>query len=284
FTPFTGYLKAGQSLLPVSGNDSLIVTNTSIYIGNCPVLEVDSSNVVQGMILSISSTGRLSYIDANATLAVWQIGTFYTGVEPFTLTVEDSILFIRDSTGAVTTKYSCPNAPGHVVIHGTDISGFDIANATQPFKTLPVCSKACEANPKCDWWNANPDYGCFLKQTDKSKPNVYTWFLNTNGAIAGDIPKHDMPSNIQPTQDLFPQDCYNQCANTPGCHWVNFYYTKYNGKVACYLKQAAVAVNSTTTGIPKNHGPETSCGGNAQYRSLPGVDVYKVGDVGNATN
>ncbi|KAJ3307922.1 hypothetical protein HDU76_004264 [Blyttiomyces sp. JEL0837] len=284
FTPFAGYLKAGQSLLPVSGSDSLIVTNTSIYIGNCPVFETDSSKLVQGMILSISGTGRLSYIDANSTTALWQIGTFYTGVEPFTLTVEDSFLLIRDSTGAVTTNYSCPNAPGHVVIHGTDISGFDIADAAQPFTSMPACSQACEANPKCDWWNANPVYGCYLKETDKSNPNVYTWFMNTNGAIVGDITKHDMASNLQPTQDLFPQDCYNKCANTPGCHWVNFFYTKYNGKVSCYLKQADAAVASTSTGIPNNHGRETLCSGNAQYRALNGVDVAGVGDVGSVDN
>ncbi|KAJ3319896.1 hypothetical protein HDU76_000429 [Blyttiomyces sp. JEL0837] len=294
FTPWTAYLKAGQTLPPVSGNDSLVVTNTSVSIGNCSLFQTDSSKLVQGMILTISGTGRLSYIDVNSTVALWQIGTFYTGVEPFTVSVEDSVLTIRDSTGVVTTKYStCASVPtpitpvpistGHVVIPKTDISGFVISNATLPFKTFQDCSKACEANPKCDWWNANPDLGCFLKQTNKSQSNVYTWFMNTNGSIAGDIPQYDMASNLQPTQDLFPQDCYNKCAATPGCHWVNFHYTKYNGKVACSLKQAPDAVNGTT-GIPRSHGPETSCSGNAQYRALPGVDVSKVGDIAIVDN
>ncbi|KAJ3325829.1 hypothetical protein HDU76_013062, partial [Blyttiomyces sp. JEL0837] len=102
YTPWTSYIKAGDKLLPTSGTDALIVTNTSVSIGNTTFFSTNGSQVMAGMILDISNTGRLSFIDANATTASWQVGTFFTGVEPFTVTVEDSVLIIRDTTGNVT--------------------------------------------------------------------------------------------------------------------------------------------------------------------------------------
>ncbi|KAJ3288300.1 hypothetical protein HDU76_007707, partial [Blyttiomyces sp. JEL0837] len=89
FTPFTAYLKAGQTLAPTTGNTSLIVTNTSVSLGNsCDLFRATNTTpaVIGGMILTVSGTGRLIFIDVNATNATWQIGTYFTGVEPFTLT------------------------------------------------------------------------------------------------------------------------------------------------------------------------------------------------------
>ncbi|KAJ3279427.1 hypothetical protein HDU76_009508, partial [Blyttiomyces sp. JEL0837] len=107
FLPWTGYLKAGQSLAPTVGNNSLTVTNTTVSIGSCKLFETDGSQLIAGMILTISGTGRLSYVDVNATTATWQVGTFNTGVEPFSVNVEDSILRIRDSTGTITYEHWC---------------------------------------------------------------------------------------------------------------------------------------------------------------------------------
>ncbi|KAJ3283789.1 hypothetical protein HDU76_008400, partial [Blyttiomyces sp. JEL0837] len=116
FTPWTAYLSAGQTLLPTSGNVSLTVTNTSVTLGSCTLFKGSKSQVINGMILTISGTGRLSYIDVNATQAAWQVGTFFTGVEPFTVTVENSALTIRDSQNTVT--YSKPCLPNCAALNG----------------------------------------------------------------------------------------------------------------------------------------------------------------------
>ncbi|KAJ3317015.1 hypothetical protein HDU76_001417, partial [Blyttiomyces sp. JEL0837] len=112
YTPWTAYLTAGQTLLPTVGNVSLSVTNTSVTIGNCTLFQGNQSQVIAGMILTISGTGRLSYIDVNATQAAWQVGTFFTGIEPFAVTVENSTLTIRDSNNTVTySKFCAPPPP-----------------------------------------------------------------------------------------------------------------------------------------------------------------------------
>ncbi|KAJ3311535.1 hypothetical protein HDU76_003096 [Blyttiomyces sp. JEL0837] len=107
YTPWTPYITAGQTLLPTVGDASLTVTNTSVTLGACTLFEGDQSQVIKGMMLTMSGTGRLSYIDVNATQAAWQVGTFFTGVEPFTVTVENASLIIRDSNNTVTYSKTC---------------------------------------------------------------------------------------------------------------------------------------------------------------------------------
>ncbi|KAJ3326926.1 hypothetical protein HDU76_012498 [Blyttiomyces sp. JEL0837] len=141
FTPWTAYLKAGQSLAPATGNLSLSVSNTSVSLGNCTLFQNNRSNVVLGMMLAISGTGRLSYIDANASTAAWQVGTFYTGVEPFSLAVENGTMTIRDVTGNVTYTQACLSC---VVPNGfaanTNVTGcpFMAPSLSVPKLTYPV--------------------------------------------------------------------------------------------------------------------------------------------------
>ncbi|KAJ3321718.1 hypothetical protein HDU76_014033, partial [Blyttiomyces sp. JEL0837] len=132
YTPWTSYIKAGDKLLPTIGTDALIVTNTSVNIGNATLFSTNGSQLVAGMLLDISSTGRLSFIDANATSASWQVGTFFTGVEPFSVTVENSVLIIRDTTGTITFSLSAAQfSPIYWMGNGKCLTAVKGTNAIQ---------------------------------------------------------------------------------------------------------------------------------------------------------
>ncbi|KAJ3330378.1 Structural maintenance of chromosomes protein 3 [Blyttiomyces sp. JEL0837] len=269
FTPFTGYLKAGQTLAPVSGNDSLTVTNTTVSIGSCDIYRnATNAGLIAGMILTISGTGRLSFIDANATNATWQIGTLNTGVEPFSVTVENSILTIRDSNGTVTSKTSCDVAiPNNEIFAGFDIPYFDLSYIAATTKA--GCAAACDANSTCTWWNWQSDRGCYLKQTDKSDKNLwYTWFVNGTGAISGNIGAGvDLRTSFVASS---PVACHAACQSTVGCHWVSYQYTSFNQQVRCFVKQASKSDVGFVTGYSlKPRGTTTI----DMFTALANVDI-----------
>ncbi|KAJ3281405.1 hypothetical protein HDU76_008935, partial [Blyttiomyces sp. JEL0837] len=119
----------------------------TLTLGDCVLFENDPSKVVGGMILTLSGTGRLSYIDANASVAAWQVGTFLTGVEPFSLGVESGLLTIRDATGNVTSTHSCSCIVENGFPAGTTVTGcpFKSPNVNIAKLSTPVYLAAKQA-------------------------------------------------------------------------------------------------------------------------------------------
>ncbi|KAJ3302788.1 hypothetical protein HDU76_005468, partial [Blyttiomyces sp. JEL0837] len=162
--------------------------------------------------------------------------------------------------------YPASFAAGHLVLSGLDTANFDLSN--MPFTTLGNCAAACDANPQCGWWNVNGNT-CFLKQTDKTKPNFYTWFIGSQGAIPGDIPFFD----LQDFPAFSPQECYNRCRATQGCQFINYQDLGYGQGVHCWLKKAN-GVAGATTGVASSAATvQTACTGEGDYVSVPGFDI-----------
>ncbi|KAJ3284553.1 hypothetical protein HDU76_008274 [Blyttiomyces sp. JEL0837] len=135
FTPWTAYMTAGQTLLPTVGSVSLGVTNTSVTLGNCTLFQGNQSQVIAGMILTIS--------------AAWQVGTFFTGIEPFAVTVENATLIIRDSNKTVTYSQSCSPPPPPPPTNCEALNGFPAsANVTNcPFAAPSNATNLKPTNP-----------------------------------------------------------------------------------------------------------------------------------------
>ncbi|KAJ3276491.1 hypothetical protein HDU76_010522, partial [Blyttiomyces sp. JEL0837] len=157
-------------------------------------------------------------------------------------------------------------APGHLVLTGSDIPFFDLTN--MPYTSLGNCAAACDANPQCGWWNVNGNT-CYLKQADQTKPDFYTWFIGSQGAIPGDIPNFD----ISNAAAYSPQECYNRCRTTAGCQWVNYQDLGYGQGVHCWLKKAN-GVAGASTGVASSSAiVQNACAGEGDYISIPGYDI-----------
>ncbi|KAJ3327992.1 hypothetical protein HDU76_010773, partial [Blyttiomyces sp. JEL0837] len=184
-TPWTAYLKAGQTLLPTTGNVSLTVTNSSVTLGSCDLWKIaHPERVVKGgMILTISGSGRLSYVDANATQATWQVGTFFTGIEPFTVTVEDGILLIRDSFGMITNRQQCNCLADNGFTPGMNVSGCPFKHPNKTVQALPSpIHLAPQADVtyslEMDGWNGAPNADAYMYQFSIFDSFVPTYLSN----------------------------------------------------------------------------------------------------------
>ncbi|KAJ3291066.1 hypothetical protein HDU76_007333, partial [Blyttiomyces sp. JEL0837] len=118
------------------------------------------------------------------------------------------------------------------------------------------------------WWNANANT-CYLKKTDQSKPDFYTWFVGSQGAIPGDIPQFD----ISDAPAFSPQECYNRCRTTAGGQWVNYHDLGYGQGVHCWLKKANGLVGATTGVASSAATVQNACTGEGDYISVPGIDI-----------
>ncbi|KAJ3327028.1 hypothetical protein HDU76_012422 [Blyttiomyces sp. JEL0837] len=130
-----------------------------------------------------------------------------------------------------------------VVVPGQDVPGYDLGQIG--FTTSCDCAAVCQNTQGCDFYN----YGsgtCWLKTTDKSDPNYYTWFINAVSPIQGNLPNLGAPNTvdqlIQGSIQLdSPQSCLNLCLQTKSCLFVNFKITNtQTASVSCDLKRGFV--------------------------------------------
>ncbi|KAJ3308987.1 hypothetical protein HDU76_003753, partial [Blyttiomyces sp. JEL0837] len=249
-----------------------------ISLGNsCDLFRAtDSTEVIGGMILTISGTGRLSFIDADATNATWQNGT----------------LTIRDSTGLKTYNTTCAPPPTPVVTPPPVATPtptppvVDHVPADQEvfidyeFPTLICCIRlqllnlivlelVVQMRRAVTWWNRLPNGSCYLKQTDKSDANPwYTWFVNATGAIAGNI---NTGVDITSFASTSPSACHQVCRSTSGCQWIAYQYISFNQQVQCYIKKAIKAPGSgKVTGYSMKPRASTEVPG---FTAMAGIDV-----------